>query len=291
MPPAPPLPKDTYIILILFLKLILFFLNEFDRYFIIGLGHILFKEDLAVQDLQPALDILQPQAYIALIQLVEIILCDPAPVVMETDKEFVAAGILGQMNKTGITVLQDIVHQLLDHPENDQFILRLQPLPVIMETGTGVHAAGAADLLEKVIYCRFQSKILQGRGHQAMGDIADQLDSIVDDLLGIIDALQLGGLIEIDEILIQVQPGRSQEGTGVIMQIRGDPLPFLFLQPDRGIEEEFLLILLHLLELQLIPDNLPLVKDDKDDQPDGKCQHADSAKKQHQGYVTRASDF
>jgi len=73
-----------------------------------------------------------------------------------------------------------------------------------MEPGTCIHAARAADLLEQIIYGRFQSKVFQGRGHQAVGDISDQLDGIVDDLFGVVDALKLGRFIEVDEIFIEV---------------------------------------------------------------------------------------
>ena len=69
------------------------------------------------------------------------------------------------------------------------------------------------------------------------------------------------------------------------MQVSGDPLAFFFLQPDAGIEEQLLLVLFDPLQLQLIADDLSLVKDDKNDEPDGKRQHADSAKKEHQRYA------
>jgi hypothetical protein len=48
------------------------------------------------------------------------------------------------------------------------------------------------------------------------------------------------------------------------VEIRGDPLAFFFLEPDTGIEEEFLLVLLHTLEPELVADNPALVKDNKD---------------------------
>ena len=37
-----------------------------------------------------------------------------------------------------------------------------------------------------------------------MRDIADQLNGVIDDLLGIVDALQLGGLVQVDEVLIEI---------------------------------------------------------------------------------------
>ena len=78
-----------------------------------------------MQNLQPALNILKPKTYIALIQFIEVVLGDPSPIVMQPDKEFVAAGILCQMDKARIAMLQDIVHQLLDHPEDNELIFRL----------------------------------------------------------------------------------------------------------------------------------------------------------------------
>ena len=185
-------------------------------------------------------------------------------VMVEADKEFVPACILGQVDKAGVAVLEDIVDQLLDDPEDDQLILGLQPFPIVMKARAGVHAARSTDLLEQVIYGRFEPKVFERRRHQGMADIADELDSIVDDLLGVVDALQLGGLIEIDEVLIEVQPGCSQEGACIVVEIGGDPLAFLFLQADAGVEEEFLLVLFHALEPQLIADDLSLVKDDED---------------------------
>src|SRR6201999_3543706 len=104
--------------------------------------------------------------------------------------------------------------------------------PVIVEAGTGIHASRTADLLEKVIDGGFQPEILEGGGHEAMRDIADELDGIIDDRLGIINTLQLGGLVEVDQVLVQVQTGGSQQWSRVVVQIGGDTLAFLFLEPD-----------------------------------------------------------
>lgn len=252
------------------MQLIFFFLNEFDGYFIVGLGHVLFKEDLAMQDLQPALDIFQSQPDITLVQLNKILLRDPSAIVMKTDKEFVTAGILRQMNEARITVFENIIHQLLDHPEYDEFILGLQPLPVIMKPAAGIHTSRPAYLLKEIVDGGFQSEVLQGRGHQAVRDIPDKLYRVVDDLLGVVDALELSGLVEIYQVFVEIKAGRRQQGTGIIMQVGSDPLPLLFLQTDRCVEKKFLLILLHPLQLKLVTDHLPLVKDDKDDQPNSK---------------------
>jgi len=150
-----------------------------------------------------------------------------------------------------------------------------------VESGAGIHAAGTTDLLEQVVHSRFQPEILEGGGHQAVGDIPDQLDGIVDDLFGIVDTLELGLFIQVYEIFIQVEAGRSQQGTGVIMKVGGDPLAFFFLEADRGIQQGFLLILLHALQLLLVADYLPLVEADEYDQADREGQHTDRAEEQH----------
>jgi hypothetical protein len=111
-----------------------------------------------------------------------------------------------------------------------------------------------------------------------MRDIADELDGVIDDLLGVVNALQLGGLVQIDQVLIEVEPGGGEEGTGVIMEVGGNALAFFFLQADGGIQQEFLLILLHALEAQLVAYHLTLVKDNENDEPDGKCKHTNGAK-------------
>ncbi len=73
-----------------------------------------------------------------------------------------------------------------------------------MKTGAGIHAPRTADLLKEIVHGRFQPKILEGRGHQAVRDITDQLDRIIDDRFGIVDALQLGCFVQVDQVLIQV---------------------------------------------------------------------------------------
>ncbi len=110
-----------------------------------------------------------------------------------------------------------------------------QPFPVIVKTGAGIHAAGTADFLEKVIYGRFQPEILQGRRHQAVRDIPDQLDGIVDDLFGIVDALELGLFVQVHKILIQVKAGGGQQRAGIVVQVGCNALAFFFLQADGGI--------------------------------------------------------
>lgn len=232
-----------------------------------------------MQHLKPALDVLKTEPYITLIQFIEIILGDAPAVMVEPDKELVTAGILRQMDKARITVLQNVVDKFLDHPEDDQLVLRLQPLPVIMEPRTGIHAARTADLLEKIVDRRFQAKIFEGRGHQAVGDIPDQLDSIVDNLFGIVDALKLGSLVKVHEILVQIKPRRGEQRARIVMQIGGDPLALLLLQTDRGIQQQLLLILFHPLQSLLIADDLTLMENDENDQPYGQRQHPNGAEK------------
>jgi len=123
-----------------------------------------------------------------------------------------------------------------------------------------------------------------------MRDISDQLDGIIDDLLGVVDTLQLGGLIQVDQVLVKIKPGSSQQGAGIVVQIGCDALSFLFLEPDGGIQQELLLVLFHALQPHLIPDDFSLMKNDKDDQPYGKRQHSYGAKEKHLR-DPRVSDF
>lgn len=269
-----------------------FIFDEFDRDLVIGLRHVLFEEDLAVEDLKATLDIFEAEAYVALVQLIKIGLGDTSSVMMKADEEFWPAGILGQVDKTGVAVFEDIVHQLLDYPEYNKFIFRLEPFSVVMEPGAGVHAAGAADFLKQVVYRGFQPEVFEGRGHEGVTDIAYQLDRVVNDLFGVINALKLGGFVEVDEVFIQVQAGGGKEGAGVVVEVGSDALAFLFLEPDAGVEKKFLLVLLHALELMLVADNLALVEYNEDDQPDGKGKHPNRAEEQHERDATiRVSDF
>ena len=194
------------------------------------------------------------------------------------------------MDETGIAVLEDIIDQFLDDPEDDQLVFGLEPFAVVMEAGTGVHTAGAADLLEQVIYGRFEPKILQRWRHQGMADIADKLDGIVDDLLGIVDALELSLFIQVHEILVEVEAGCGEERAGIVVEVGGNALAFLFLEADGSVEQGLLLVLFHALELLLVADYLALVKADEHDQSDRQRQHSDGAKKQHhRNIVIRAN--
>ncbi len=107
-----------------------------------------------------------------------------------------------------------------------------------------------------------------------MGNIPDQLDGIVDDLFGVVDALELGIDILVNEVFVQVQSGGGEERTGIIVQVGGDALPFFFLPAYGGVEEDLLLFVFHLLELELVADDPALVEYDKYNQADSEYQHA-----------------
>jgi len=62
------------------------------------------------------------------------------------------------------------------------------------------------------------------------------------------------------------------------VEVGGNTLTFFFLQADGGIQQQLLLILFHALEAQLVAYHLTLVKDDENDEPDGKGKHAYGAK-------------
>ena len=78
---------------------------------------------------------------------------------MNPQVKFIAMYILGKVDKTGITVLQNIIDQLLYYSENKQFFFRLKPVFIIMKTLACIYGAAAADLLEKIIDSRFQPKV------------------------------------------------------------------------------------------------------------------------------------
>ena len=101
-----------------------------------------------------------------------------------------------------------------------------------------------------------------------MRDVPDELDGIVNDLLGVIDALQLGIDILVNEVFVEVEAGGGQEGPGVIMKVCGYTLPFFFLPAYGGVEQDLLLFIFHFLELHLVFDDPALVENDKHDQAD-----------------------
>ncbi len=99
------------------------------------------------------MNVFEPKPNRAFIQFFKISLRKPSAIVMQTYEKFVVVCILCKMNETGIAMLEDIIYQFLDHAKNDQFIFGLHPFSVIMKTGTGIHAARAADFLKEIIHC------------------------------------------------------------------------------------------------------------------------------------------
>ena len=259
------------------------FLVQLDGHFVIGLGKVLLEKYLALQHFEAALDVLETETDIALVEFFEVGLGEAAAVVVHADEESLAAGVLGEVDEAGVAVFEDVVDEFLDHAEDDEFVFRFHAFAVVVEAGARVHAAGAADFLEQVVDGRFQSEILEGGGHEAVGDIADQLDGVVDDLFGVVDALELGCAVEIYEVVVEVEAGGGEEGAGVVVQVGGDALAFFFLEADGGVEQGFLLVLFHGLELVLVADHLALVEADEYDEADGEGEHPDGAKEEHHG--------
>ncbi len=230
---------------------------------------------MSVEQFQPALDVFESQAPRAFIQFFKIRLCKTPAVVVQPDEKPVGIGVLGHVNKTGIAVFQYVIHQFLDNPEDDEFLFCLQAVAVVVKARTGVDGARAAYLLEQVIYSRLQPEIFKGGWHQAMRYIADKLDGIVDNLLGVVNALQLGGLVKIDQVFVEVEAGGGQQGAGIVVQVGRQALAFLFLQAYRGVQEDALLLLLHALEGALVADYLALVENNEYDKPYGQRKHTD----------------
>lgn len=106
-----------------------------------------------------------------------------------------------------------------------------------------------------------------------MADIPDELDGVVDDLAGLENGLQLGGLILVNKVFIEIEAGGGEQGAGIIMEVGRKPLSFFLLQFDRRVKQYFLLLLFHLLEAGLVTHHFPLVEDDEDDKADGKYNH------------------
>src|ERR1043165_7620795 len=117
-----------------------------------------------MQEFQPALNVLQTQSHIAFIQFIKIGLGNTTAIVMEANIQFITTQVLSKVNKTGITVFQDVIYQFLYHSENDEFLVCVQAFAVIVKATAGIHTARAADLLKQVVHGRFQPKVLKGRG-------------------------------------------------------------------------------------------------------------------------------
>ena len=65
-----------------------------------------------------------------------------------------------------------------------------------------------------------------------MRNVADQLDGIVDDLLGIIDALELGLFIKVYKILIEIEARRGEQGAGIVVQVGRNARPHALQRED-----------------------------------------------------------
>ena len=150
--------------------------------------------------------------------------------------------ILSKVDETWITMLKDIIDKLLYDTENKQLLFRLQPLFIIMKTLACIYRSAAAYFLEKIVDRWFQTKVLKRWRHQVVANITDELNSIINDLSCLENALKLVYFILVHQVLIQVQSGRSKQWTRVIMQVGSETLALFFLHFNRGIEHHFLLV-------------------------------------------------
>lgn len=123
-----------------------------------------------------------------------------------------------------------------------------------------------------------------------MRDVPDQLDGIVNDLLGVVYALQLGVDILVNEVFVEVEAGGGEQGPGIVVKVCGYPLPFFFLPAYGGVQQDLLLFIFHFLELHLVFDDPTLVENDKDDQADSEYQHANGSEEQHIGHSRGVRD-
>ena len=107
-----------------------------------------------------------------------------------------------------------------------------------------------------------------------MADVADELNRIIQYLAGLKDRLELGSLVLVYQVLVQIKAGSGQQRAGIIMKIGCQTLAIFLLQPDGGIQQNLLLFLLHILQAKLVPYNFPLVEDNEEDQADSKGKHS-----------------
>ena len=107
-----------------------------------------------------------------------------------------------------------------------------------------------------------------------MGDVPDQLDGIVDNLFGVINALELRIDVLVHQVFVEVEPCGGEEWAGVIVKIGCNALSFFFLPAYGCIQKDLLLLVFHFLELHLVADNPALVEYDKYNQADSEYQHA-----------------
>ena len=121
-----------------------------------------------MEHFEAALDVFKPEASVHLVHFFKIALGEASSVVVDAYKEFVAVGVLGEVDETGITVFEDVVDQFLEDTEDDLFLFATESFAVVVEAAAGIHGAGATDFLKKVVHRRFQPEIFEGRGHEAM---------------------------------------------------------------------------------------------------------------------------
>jgi hypothetical protein len=206
--------------------------GHFKGDFVIGLRQVFFEGYASLQYFHATLYILKTKSSGAFVQFIIVCLGDASSVVVKSDEAFVFIVILGEVNEAGVAMLQNIVHQFLYNAEDNEFLFWFQSGAVVVKAGAGIDGAGTANLLEKIVNSRFQAKVFKGWRHQAVGDISNELDGIVDDLFGVIDGLQLGIHILVDQVFIEVEAGCGEEGTCVVVKVCGYTLPFFFLPAD-----------------------------------------------------------
>ena len=178
--------------------------RHLDGHFVVGMTGINFKKDSSVEHFHAGGDIFQSEPGGSMIQAIEFSLDDTLPVVVQPEITVRGIGILGKVDEASVAVLHDVIDQLLDDPEDMQFLFQFQALAVIMKTYTRVQVPAAVDLLKQVAEGAFQSEVFQRRRHHAVADVADQLDGIIDNLFGAEDGLQLGGRFLIHDVFVQV---------------------------------------------------------------------------------------
>lgn len=128
------------------------------------MGGVFFKENPAMQYFKATLNIFQAQSGSAFIHPFEVGLGDAFSVVVHPYIKLISIGVLGEMDKAGVTVFEDIVDQFLDYPEDDQFVICLKPLLIVVKPAAGIDDAGAADLLKLIIHGRFKTKVFRVGG-------------------------------------------------------------------------------------------------------------------------------
>ena len=113
-----------------------------------------------------------------------------------------------------------------------------------------------------------------------MADVADALNGIIDDLFGTEDGLQLLGGFEVNQVFIEVKKGSGQLRTYIIVQVGCNPVSFLLLKFNGGIQQHLLLLILQPLQFGIELVDFSLMKDYKEHNAQGKTDHGQRAEKQ-----------